>query len=160
MYHISTKKSLSSFSFSSFSFPLFHSFLFCSLLLSFHFFSEHHSPPPSHSILQNICPCIFCMFIIKELSCLDSACVTLWSSNNKFFKCWGEQNPGSLKGLPQNEITPFFISYFDSWPNAQLKVNKHDPQNWVSPTLKVKKPCAEWSICRPFGQCSPLGSDL
>ena len=23
----------------------------------------------------------------------------------------------SLKGLPQNEMTPFFISYFDSWPD-------------------------------------------
>ena len=56
-----------------------------------------------------------------------------------------------LKGLPQNEMNPLFISYFDSWPNARLRGNKHNPRNWVFPTFKVKKPCAEWSTCRPLG---------
>ena len=34
---------------------------------------------------------------------------------------------------------PFFISYFGSWPNARLRGDKHNPRNWVFPTLKVKK---------------------
>ena len=37
----------------------------------------------------------------------------------------------------------FFISYFDSWPNAWLRDNKHNPRNWVFPTLEVKKPCGQ-----------------
>ena len=43
---------------------------------------------------------------------------------------------------------PFFISYFDSSLNARLRGDKHNPRNWVFPTVKVKKPCAERSTCR------------
>ena len=46
---------------------------------------------------------------------------------------------------------PFFISYFDSSLNARLRGNKHNPRNWVFPTVKVKKPCAERSTCRSLG---------
>ena len=57
----------------------------------------------------------------------------------------------SLKGLPQNEMTPLFIAYFDSSLNARLKGHKHNPRNRVFPTVKVKKPCAERSTCRSLG---------
>ena len=55
--HILTKKSLSPFTFSFFPFLFFLLLHFVPHCLIIHFFPQHHSPTPSHSILKNIYPC-------------------------------------------------------------------------------------------------------